>query len=63
MSINNVIVHFYQTLITTSTYISGSIICLQSKPLFGYLNMGPFIGPYKTHIWFLLEPFSKKYVN
>ncbi len=63
MSINNVIVRFHQTLITISSYTSGSVICQQSKPLFGYLNIGPFFGPYKTHFWFLLEPSSKKYFN
>jgi hypothetical protein len=61
MNTNNVIVHFHQALIITSSYTSGFVICLQSKPFFGYLNMGPFFGPYKTHLWFLLKPSSKKY--
>jgi hypothetical protein len=47
----------------TSSYTNGYVICLQGKPFFGYLSMGPFFGPYKTHIWFLLEPPSNKYFN
>jgi hypothetical protein len=48
---------------TTSSYTNRYVICVQNKPKNGYLSMGPLFGPYKTHIWFLLEPPSKKYFN
>jgi hypothetical protein len=54
---------FHQALITTNSYTSGFMICLQSKPLFDYLNMDPFFGPYKTHLWFFLEPSGRSYYN
>jgi hypothetical protein len=59
MSTNNVIVHFHQALITTSSYISGFVICLQSKPLFGYLNMDTYLVHIKPIFGFFLNVLAR----